>query len=102
MRASFDRRVNVRKAVYQDDGTGTSVVVRTIRHYRLPCTITPITGREVRTFGREAHPGQVLMYCRVVEMEQTDQVVDGDTTYEVVDIRKIRRNHLYILLGRVN
>lgn len=102
MRATFDRRVIVKKAVRQSDGAGTATVVRAIRHYQLPCTITPVTGREVRTFGREAHPGEYLMYCRVVEMAQTDQVIDRSITYEVIDIRQIRRNHLYVLLGRVN
>jgi len=96
MKLAFNNKVNVYRPASVSDGAGTFAKVDVMLHYELPCRIGDSSGSEARTFGREANIAGYYMLCSIVDLDESDIVVDGSIRYEI--LRIVNRSNRYLLV----
>lgn len=103
MKNLANQKVKVLRIVnIQSDGIGGQSGVENVLYYNLPCNIVSATGDERDTFKKEGHVRSHTMYCGIVDIKETDVIVDANNVrYEILDVRNIRNEFLALNLSLV-
>ena len=109
VRTLCTRSVTIQKVTLTDDAYGTATEDRANRYTSVPMRIQPISGAEMMLYSRQAtevtHKAFVPMDLQDFSgITETDEVVDGSTTYTIVLVRNIDvlDHHLEIELRRLS
>lgn len=99
MKNLYDRKVNVCKVIKTEDSCGSWTEEEAIVHFQLPCYILQVSAGKIIQSGRENVVRSHVMYCSVVDIQESYRIVDGNDRYEVLDVSSTRGEFLTIGLS---
>lgn len=86
MKHLLNNKVDIIRPALTDDSMGGETAVDSTLHHNLPCRINVARGTERRAFGKESKFRSHIMRCRIVDIVESDVVVDGSLRYEILDV----------------